>query len=51
MQLQGYGLQPIVITPAVQTQTMRLGADLITRQPDHLTTQLVLRLPRVFVTA
>jgi hypothetical protein len=50
IELQGYGLQPIVVPPTVQTQVMRLGAELATEQPDHLTTRLVLRLPRVFVT-
>lgn len=50
IELQGYGLQPVVVPPTVQTQVMRLGAELLTEQPDHLTTRLVLRLPRVFVT-
>lgn len=50
IELQGYGLQPVVVPPTVQTQVMRLGAELITEQPDHLTTRIVLRLPRVFVT-
>jgi hypothetical protein len=50
IELQGYGLQPIVVPPTVQTQVMRIGAELVTEQPDHLTTRLVLRLPRVFVT-
>ncbi|MCC6162861.1 MAG: hypothetical protein IT182_05885 [Acidobacteria bacterium] len=50
-ELQGYGLQPVVLPPTVQTQVMRIGADLATEQPDHLTARLVLRLPRVFVTA
>jgi hypothetical protein len=51
IELRGYGLQPVVVPPTVQTQVMRLGAELATEQPDHLTTRLVLRLPRVFVTA
>lgn len=50
IELQGYGLQPVVVPPTVQTQVMRIGAELVTEQPDHLTTRLVLRLPRVFVT-
>lgn len=50
IELQGYGLQPIVVPPTVQTQVMRIGAELNAEQPDHLTTRLVLRLPRVFVT-
>lgn len=50
LELQGYGLQPVTIPPTVQTQVLRLGADLTMQQRDHLTTQLVLRLPRVFVT-
>ncbi len=50
IELRGYGLQPVVIPPTVQTQVMRLGAEFLTEQPDHLTTRLVLRLPRVFVT-
>lgn len=50
-ELQGYGLQPVTLPPALQTQVLRLGAELETRQPDHLTTHLALRLPRVFVTA
>ena len=50
IELQGYGLQPVVVPPTVQTQVMRLGAELLTEQPDHLTTRLVLRLPRVFIT-
>ncbi len=49
-ELQGYGLQPVVLPPTVQTQVMRVGAELTTEQPDHLTARLVLRLPRVFVT-
>ena len=48
IELRGYGLQPVVIPPTVQTQVMRLGAEFLTEQPDH--TRLVLRLPRVFVT-
>ena len=51
MELQGYGLQPLTIAPAVQTQAMRLGAELTTTVRDHLTTRIVLRMPRVFVTA
>ena len=51
IELRGYGLQPVVIPPTVQTQVMRLGAEFLTEQPDHLTTRLVLRLPRVFVDA
>lgn len=51
LEVQGYGLQPVNIPPAVQTQVLRLGADLTTQPRDHLTTQLVIRLPRVFVTA
>lgn len=50
IELQGYGLQPIAVPPTVQTQVMRIGAELVTEQPDHLTARLVLRLPRVFVT-
>jgi len=48
--LQGYGLQPVVVPPTVQTQVMRIGAEFGTEQTDHLTTRLVLRFPRVFVT-
>jgi hypothetical protein len=48
--MQGYGLQPIVVPPTLQTQVMRIGADLSTEHPDHLTTRVLLRLPRVFVT-
>ena len=51
IELQGYGLQPVVVPPTVQTQVMRIGAEFSTEQPDHLTTRLLLRLPRVFVTA
>jgi two-component system cell cycle sensor histidine kinase/response regulator CckA len=51
LELQGYGLQPLTIPPAVQTQIMRLGAELATVTSDHLTTRVVLRMPRVFVTA
>ena len=51
LELQGYGLQPLTIPPAVQTQIMRLGAELTTTSADHLTTRVVLRMPRVFVTA
>lgn len=51
LELQGYGLQPVPLPSALQTQVLRLGADLTVHQPDHLTTRLVLRLPRVFVTA
>lgn len=51
LEVQGYGLQPVAIPSAVQTQVLRLGADLTMLPRDHLTTQLVLRLPRVFVTA
>jgi signal transduction histidine kinase len=51
IELRGYGLQPVVVPPTVQTQVMRLGAEFTLEQPDHLTTRLVLRLPRVFVTA
>ena len=50
IELQGYGLQPVVVPPTVQTQVMRLGAEFAYEQPDHLTNRLVLRLPRVFVT-
>lgn len=50
LELQGYGLQSVTIPPALQTQVLRLGADLTVHHRDHLTTQLVLRLPRVFVT-
>ena len=50
IELQGYGLQPVVVPPSVQTQVMRLGAEFVHEQPDHLTNRLVLRLPRVFVT-
>ncbi len=50
VELQGYGLQPVVVPPTVQTQVMRIGAEFATEQPDHITTRLVLRLPRVFVT-
>jgi hypothetical protein len=50
IELQGYGLQPVVVPPTVQTQVMRLGAEFSNEQPDHLTTRLVMRLPRVFVT-
>ena len=46
-----YGLQPLVVPPSVQTQVMRLGAEFVHEQPDHLTNRLVLRLPRVFLTA
>jgi hypothetical protein len=48
--LQGYGLQPVTVPPTLQTQMLRLGADLAITQPDHLTTTMVLRLPRVFIT-
>jgi hypothetical protein len=48
--MQGYGLQPLVVPPTLQTQVMRIGADLSTEHPDHLTTRVLLRLPRVFVT-
>ena len=48
--LQGYGLQPIVVPPTVQTQVLRIGAEFSTEQVDHLTTRLILRVPRVFVT-
>ena len=51
IELQGYGLQPVVISAIVQNQVTRIGAELATEQPDHLTTRLVLRLPRVFVTS
>jgi hypothetical protein len=51
IELQGYGLQPVVVPPTVQTQLMRLGAEFVHEQPDHLTNRLVLRLPRVFLTA
>jgi hypothetical protein len=51
LELQGYGLQPVIIPPTVQTQVLRVGAELVHEQPDHLTTRLVLRLPRVFLTA
>jgi signal transduction histidine kinase len=50
LELQGYGLQPLTIPPAVQNQIMRLGAELATISSDHLTTRVVLRMPRVFVT-
>ena len=50
IELQGYGLQPVVVPPTVQTQVMRLGAEFVHEQPDHLTNRLVLRLPRVFLT-
>lgn len=50
IELQGYGVQPVNVPPTVQTQVTRLGAELGTEQPDHLTTRLTLRLPRVFVT-
>ena len=50
IELQGYGLQPVVVPPTVQTQIMRLGADFVHEQPDHLTNRLILRLPRVFLT-
>ena len=50
IELQGYGLQPVIVPPTVQTQVMRLGAEFSNEQPDHLTTRLVMRLPRVFVT-
>ena len=49
--LKGYGLQAVIVPAAVQTQVMRLGADLDVTQPDHLTARVALRLPRVFVTA
>ncbi|HTV01393.1 MAG TPA: hypothetical protein VMF13_12670, partial [Luteitalea sp.] len=51
MELRGYGLQPLTIAPAVQTQAMRLGGELTTTVRDHVTTRIVLRMPRVFVTA
>jgi hypothetical protein len=51
IELQGYGLQPVVISAIVQNQVTRIGAELAIEQPDHLTTRLVLRLPRVFVTS
>lgn len=51
IELQGFGLQPVTLPASLQTQVLRLGADLSVHQPDHLTTRLVLRLPRVFVTA
>ena len=51
IELQGYGLQPVVVPPTVQTQVMRVGAELTQEQPDHLTSRLILRLPRVFLTA
>lgn len=50
LELQGYGLQPVTPLPALQSQVQRIGAELAVEQPDHLTTRLVLRLPRVFVT-
>lgn len=50
IELQGYGLQPVTVPPTVQTLILRLGADVTTDQPDHLTTRLMLRLPRVFIT-
>lgn len=50
IELQGYGLQPVTTPPALQTQVMRLGAEVTIEQLDHLTSRLVLRLPRVFVT-
>ena len=51
IELQGYGLQPVVVPPTLQTQVMRVGAEFAHEQPDHLTNRLVLRLPRVFLTA
>lgn len=51
IELQGYGLQPVVVPPTVLTQVMRLGAEFVHEQPDHLTNRLILRLPRVFLTA
>ena len=50
IELQGYGLQPVTTPPTLQTQVQRLGADLAIEQTDHLTTRMVLALPRVFVT-
>ena len=50
IELQGYGLQPIVVPPSLPAQVMRLGAEFVHQQPDHLTNRLVLRLPRVFLT-
>jgi hypothetical protein len=41
LELQGYGLQPVIIPPTVQTQVLRVGAELVHEQPDHLTTRLV----------
>ncbi len=51
IELQGYGLQAVTTPQTLETQLMRLGVELTTAQPDHLTTQLVLALPRVFLTA
>ncbi len=51
IELQGYGLQAMTTPQALETQLMRLGVELTTGQPDHLTTRLVLALPRVFLTA
>jgi hypothetical protein len=50
IELQGYGLQPVVLPPTVHTQVMRVGAEFVHEQPDHFTNRLVLRLPRVFLT-
>ena len=50
IELQGYGLQPVVTPPALQTHVMRLGAEFAIEEHDHLTTRLVLSLPRVFLT-
>lgn len=51
IELRGYGLQPLVIPPAVHTQALHIGAELSSRQPDHLTSRVRLLLPRVFVTS
>ncbi|MBA2356022.1 MAG: response regulator transcription factor [Acidobacteria bacterium] len=51
IELRGYGLQPLVVPPAVQTQALRIGAELASTQPDHLTSRITLLLPRVFVTS
>ena len=50
IELQGYGLQPLVIAPTLQSQVLRVGAMLAVEDADHLTTRVVLRLPRVFIT-
>ena len=44
-------MQPLLLSPALEAQVARVGAELSLQQPDHLTSRVVLRVPRVFVTA